>query len=132
QAPEDFLGFFSKEVKAANDTYLQATANEEKDLTFLLEAGFDRISNAKITNALIESFIEPNNSTEDLLNSQLSSTPEKLTMYFDDKDLVRYTKYMADAKQYPGARWTLALGYLYTQPSLPSVYYASELAINAG
>src|SRR5699024_11184280 len=85
QAPEDFLGFFSKEVKAANDTYLQATANEEKDLTFLLEAGFDRISNAKITNALIESFIEPNNSTEDLLNSQLSSTPEKLTMYFDDK-----------------------------------------------
>ena len=133
KAPKEFLETFARDVKnAKKDVYLQATSNSEGDLTDLVAAGFNRVSDTSLIDALIHSFYEPNLSTKELVDQQMSANPENHTIYFDDKDLQRYTKYMADANEYPGPRWKLALGYLYTQPSLPSVYYASEIAINGG
>src|SRR5699024_11044535 len=133
KAPKEFLEAFATDVKKAKaDVYLQAASNAEADLQDLVVAGFNRVSNTSFIDALIHSFYEPNLSTKELVDLQMSSNPEDFTIYFDDKDLQRYTKYMADAKQYPGPRWKLGLGYLYTQPSLPSVYYATEIAINGG
>ena len=61
-------------------------------------------------------------------NKEAYEWPERMTAFFDNKDLERFTRDIVNYKEYPGARWKMALTYWYTQPEIPVIYYGTEIA----
>ncbi|RWR14549.1 alpha-amylase family glycosyl hydrolase [Siminovitchia fortis] len=137
QAPIEFWEDFSAAVKEQNDHfYLTGTASEgTEDLKKYQEAGIAGVVDSALTKPLRDSYSIIDVSSKSLMdvwekNSAVYPDPQSLGALFDDRNSTRYTKDMVDKKQYPGARWKLALFYLYTQPEVPVVFYGTEIAVN--
>ncbi|CAK8583385.1 alpha-amylase family glycosyl hydrolase (plasmid) [Priestia megaterium] len=139
-APLNFWNDFSKEVKREKKDLFLLGESQKKDLKTLTayeKTRLDGITYSRLNNPLRQQFIKLNkdsNETIDLLqkkeetfeNSRLSAN------YLDSYKTERFTRDVVEEKVFPGARWKMALTYLYTIPGLPLVYYGSEIALNGG
>ncbi|RST75208.1 alpha-amlyase [Siminovitchia acidinfaciens] len=138
QAPIGFWEDFAAAVKGKNDSfYLTGTVAEgtSEDLGKYQEAGIKGVVDSSLSKTLRDSYSKIDVPSESLLekwekNTEMYPEPQSLVALFDDKNSTRFTKDIVDNKQYPGARWKLALFYLYTQPEVPVVFYGSEIAVN--
>ncbi|RST59627.1 alpha-amylase family glycosyl hydrolase [Siminovitchia terrae] len=138
QAPLGFWEDFSAAVKEQNNRfYLAGTASGEvsEDLKKYQEAGIEGVIDSGLTKPLRDSYSTIDISSKSLMdvwekNNGAYPEPHSLGALFDDRNSTRYTQDMVENKQYPGARWKLALFYLYTQPEVPIVFYGSEIAVN--
>lgn len=126
-----------KEKKAA--FYLTGSVHDvqETDMSRYQEAGITGIKDKRLSQSIRDAFSNVNVSTKSLFESWRKSKdefgePGALAISLDDKSTQRFTKDIVDNKQYPGSRWKLALFYMYTQPEVPVVFYASEIAVNEG
>ncbi len=137
-APLGFWEEFSAAVKEKNENfYLAGTAGEGTidDLAKYQKAGIDGVTDSIMTEPLRDSYSTIDVSSKSLMdmwekNKGTYPDPQALGALFDDRNSTRYTKDMVDNKEYPGARWKLALFYLYTQPEVPIVFYGTEIAVN--
>lgn len=138
QAPAGFWKDFSAAVKKKNENfYLVGTPSEGtvEDLSKYQDAGIEGIVDTALTSPLRDSYSNIDEPSKTLVevwekNKETYSDPQSLGARFDDKYSTRFTKDMVENKQYPGARWKLALFYLYTQPEVPIIFYGSEIAVN--
>lgn len=138
RAPLEFWKDFTSAVKEKNsDFYLAGTTGDDtgEDLAKYQEAGIDGVIDTSLTKLLRDSYSSIAASSKPLMegwkkNIETYSDPHSLGALFDDRNSTRFTKDMVDNNQYPGARWKLALFYLYTQPEVPIVFYGSEIAVN--
>jgi glycosidase len=139
--PHDFIKDFTSEVKSfKNDLYIigaVAGQMERPVLASLEAAGLDGLKDVNGNKPLRDAFFKIDVPSSELIghweaNADEYEHPGLFPAYFDDKNTVRYTRDMVDAKQYPGSRWKLALSYLYTQPQVPVIFYGTEIAVNGG
>ncbi len=129
----------SAEVKAVNDDfYLTGTALEatHEEISSYLDAGFDGLADTSLNKPLRDAFAKTNVSMTPLFdmwikNKETYERPEQMTAFFDNKDMERFTRDIVNQNEFPGARWKMALTYLYTQPEIPVIYYGTEIAIMA-
>lgn len=138
--PMEFLGEFSTEVKAAAPgIFLAASVSEVKDKDILpyYSLGFDAMADVSLNKPLREAFSKPDESLKPLFdvaenNQTMLKQGEFRTVFLDNKETERFTRDMVEQNEFPGSRWKLAFGYMYTQPEIPVIYYASEIAIDGG
>ncbi|MFK4998176.1 hypothetical protein ACI2OX_14995 [Bacillus sp. N9] len=138
--PLSFVENFTAKMKAADPTfYISAsipTASYEEMRNYI-EAGIDNFMDTKLNTPLREAFAQPDQSLQpifDVLDESQATVRDlgQLSAFFDDRHMERFTRDMVKANEYPGPRWKLGLTYLYTQPEIPVIYYASELAVDGG
>ncbi len=138
--PLEFLKEFSTELKSMNEQFYLLGSVSEGDsvkISMYQEAGIIGMSDMPLNKPLRDAFSKIDTSSRQLFNiweenQNVYTTPLSLAAFFDSKDTVRFTRDMVDLKQYPPARWKLALTYLYTQPEVPIIFYGSEIAVNGG
>ena len=138
--PIEFWTELAAEVKAVNDDfYLTGTALEatHEEISSYLDAGFDGLADTSLNKPLRDAFAKTNVSMTPLFdmwikNKETYERPEQMTAFFDNKDMERFTRDIVNQNEYPGARWKMALTYLYTQPEIPVIYYGTEIAVNGG
>ena len=138
--PIDFWTDFSAEVKSVKaDFYLSGTVldADPKNMAYYQGAGFDGLADTLLNKPLREAFAKPDRSAKPLFemwenNNETYERPVLMTAFFDNKDMERYTRDMVNENEYPGARWKMALTYLYTQPEIPVIFYGTEIAYNGG
>ncbi|MBS4193631.1 alpha-amylase [Bacillus sp. FJAT-49870] len=122
-------------IKLKDDFYLTGEApnlsNDEVDK--YSQAGFTSISDVSLVEPLRNAFSKPDVSSGPLFDLFEQKTTHWLrTAFFDNQNTDRFTREMVNNNTYPVTRWKLALTYLYTQPEIPVVYYATEIAVNGG
>ncbi|MCM3110472.1 alpha-amylase family glycosyl hydrolase [Lederbergia lenta] len=140
EAPIEFLQAFSSNVKSAHpDTFLMGTTSEAtQDMNKeYLDAGFDSMTDVSLNQPFRNAFAKPGRSLQPLFdvweqNESVYEQPGLMAAFLDNANMDRYTRDMVNENEYPGARWKLAFTYLFTQPEIPVVYYASEIAVDGG
>ncbi|MBS4204101.1 alpha-amylase family glycosyl hydrolase [Lederbergia citrea] len=135
--PMTFWTEFASELsKLKKDFYLSGAAanlNEEM-ISQYLHAGFTSMLDVSLNEPLRNVFSKPDVSLAPLFDlwEQNKDTAGLKEAFLDNQNTERFTRDMVNNNTYPGSRWKMALTYLYTQPEIPSVYYASEIAVNGG
>lgn len=99
------------------------------------EAGFDFLTAAWMQEPLRKQFATVDRSSEEakelLLKEQtVFKDPLKMIHAVDSVLTDRFTLDMANENMFPGARWKMALTYMYTTPGTPAIFYGSEIAQN--
>ncbi|MCJ8005981.1 alpha-amylase family glycosyl hydrolase [Lederbergia wuyishanensis] len=114
--------------------YLSGAASNlsEEEMNEYSEAGFTSISDSSLVRPLRDAYSKTDVSASALLNSYGHSTSGLREAFFDNQNTDRYTREMVNNNTYPVTRWKVALSFLYTQPEIPVVYYATEIAVNGG
>lgn len=133
----EFWKQFIEIMKQENENFYVSAQDKvlsDTDMKALYSAGFDGVSTISLVQPLRDAFSNTNKSAQSLLeltkeNSDLSGIQE---VFFDNKDTTRFTRDMVESGAFPGSSWKLALTYLYTQPSVPVIFYATEIAVNGG
>lgn len=142
EGPIEFWQEFSASVKAENPSIflMGTTSDASQDQTAIseyLNAGIDSMGDVPLNRPLREAFSKPDRSLQPVIDvwEQNEATYEKpalMTAFFDHANMERYTRDMVNENEFPGIRWKLALTYLFAQPEIPVVYYASEIAVDGG
>ncbi|MDQ0198145.1 alpha-amylase family glycosyl hydrolase [Neobacillus ginsengisoli] len=138
--PVSFWSDFSKEVKQEKKNFFLLGVmdkNTPADLKKYEDAGIDSMFNYPLSSDLRGAFANTDQSFSTLYSDSKrdlnqSKNPYLLANFMDNENTVRFTRDIVDKKQFPGARWEMALTYLYTTPGIPVVYYGSEIALNGG
>ncbi|XJZ28145.1 alpha-amylase family glycosyl hydrolase [Bacillota bacterium Lsc_1132] len=138
--PISFWRDFAKAVKSEKSSIFllgDVSAQQLEDLKKHQNAGFDGFVNNPASTELRKDFAAPDQALAKLFADweklrKNVKNPYLMGNYFDDPSTVRFTSDMVAAKQFPGARWKIALTYLFTAPGIPIVYYGSEIALNGG
>lgn len=138
--PVSFWNDFTKAVKKEKDSFFimgDASAQEMGDLKKYENVGIDGFVNNPVTPDMRKGFAQPDQSLAKLFSDwektrTMVKNPNLMGNYLDDPTTSRFTYDMVAAKQFPGARWKMALTYLFTAPGIPIVYYGSEIALNGG
>ncbi len=99
------------------------------------EAGLDSVTAAWMQEPLRKQFATVDRSSEEvkalLLKEQnVFKDPLEIIHMADSALTDRFTLDMANENMFPGARWKMALTYMYTTPGTPAVFYGSEIAQN--
>ncbi|OMP67187.1 hypothetical protein BTO28_09010 [Domibacillus epiphyticus] len=99
------------------------------------EAGLDSVTAPWVQEPLRKQFATVDRSSEEvknlLLKEQEVLNNPLSTIHVTDSVLTdRFTLDMANENMFPGARWKMALTYMYTTPGTPAIFYASEIAQN--
>jgi glycosidase len=138
--PVDFWKEFSDEVKAVKeDFYLLGEVNSS-DTTSIVEfedAGMDGFLDYASNETLRAAFAQPDQSMTGLFSAleekeNFFQNPALVTKFIDNHDTSRFTRDTVVLNEHPGARWRMALTYLYTTPGIPVVFYGSEIALDGG
>lgn len=122
-------------IKLKDHFYLTGEAPNlsDEEVDKYSQAGFTSISDHSLVEPLRNAFSKPDVSTAPLFDLvDQKTTPPLRTAFFDNQNTDRFTREMVSNNTYPVTRWKLALTYLYTQPEIPVVYYATEIAVNGG
>lgn len=99
------------------------------------EAGLDAVTSSWLQDPIREQFATVDRSSEEvkdrLLEEQNVLNDPIAAVHTADSALTdRLTLDMANENMFPGARWRMALTYMYTTPGTPAVFYGSEIAQN--
>lgn len=130
--PVTFWRDFSKDVKSVKKNFFligEMAKNTQPDLKNYENAGIDSMYNGQLSNDLRGAFANTDQSFAGLdktAHSYLSAN------FLDNENTTRFTHDIVENRQLPGARWQMALAYLFTTPGIPVVYYGSEIALNGG
>ncbi|MGM0902386.1 MAG: alpha-amylase family glycosyl hydrolase [Bacillota bacterium] len=138
--PADFLKEFSEEVKAVKeDFYLlgEVRSNDTYSIVEYEAAGIDGFADYPSNENLRAAFAQPDQSMAGLFSAleekeSLYQNPSLITTFMDNHDTSRFTRDAVVLNEHPGARWRMALTYLYTTPGIPIVFYGSEIALDGG
>lgn len=139
-APVQFWRDFSREVKKEKkDFYLlgDIQSTDPSVISKYKDTGIDGFDNTVINQDLRKGFATTDRPLNTLFsnwaqNIQNDKNPYLMGNYMDDPFSSRFTKEIVANKQFPGARWKMALTYLYTAPGIPIIYYGTEIALNGG
>ncbi|MBS4218030.1 alpha-amylase [Bacillus sp. FJAT-49711] len=129
-----------KEVTSAilnlkDDFYLAGAALNlsAEEMNEYFQAGFISMSNVSLVEPLRNAISKPDVSSASLFETLEQDSSNGLKeAFFDNQNTDRFTQEMVNNNTYPVTRWKLALAFLYTQPEIPVVYYATEIAVNGG
>ncbi|OES43941.1 alpha-amylase family glycosyl hydrolase [Domibacillus iocasae] len=99
------------------------------------EAGLDAVTSSWLQEPIREQFATVDRSSEEvkelLLEEQNVLSDPLAAVHKADSALAdRFTLDMASENMFPGARWRMALTYMYTAPGTPAILYGSEIAQN--
>ncbi|WP_052728452.1 alpha-amylase family glycosyl hydrolase [Domibacillus tundrae] len=99
------------------------------------EAGLDAVTSSWLQDPIREQFATVDRSSEEvkdrLLEEQNVLNDPIAAVHTADSALTdRLTLDMANENMFPGARWRMALTYMYTTPGTPAIFYGSEIAQN--
>ncbi|MFS0634581.1 alpha-amylase family glycosyl hydrolase [Mesobacillus foraminis] len=138
--PVDFWSEFTQKIKGAkSDFYLlgEVGSKDPREIAQYDKAGFDGLLDYPLNEDLRTAFAKPDQPLEALLaaaegNGEVYEAPFLMANFMDNHNTVRFTRDAVQNNQHPGARWRLALTYLYTVPGIPVVYYGSEIALDGG
>ncbi|WP_174730768.1 alpha-amylase family glycosyl hydrolase [Mesobacillus harenae] len=138
--PADFWTEFTHEVKSMKeDFYLlgEVPSNEPAEIAQYNQTEIDGFLNYPLMEPLRTAFAQPGQPLDMLFsvseqNESVYKDPYLMMSFMDNHDTVRFTRDAINNNQHPGARWKLALTYLYTTPGIPAVYYGSEIALDGG
>ncbi|MCR2821007.1 alpha-amylase family glycosyl hydrolase [Lederbergia panacisoli] len=122
-------------LNVKDDFYIAGAAlnlsGEEMNEYF--QAGFTSMSNVSLVEPLRDAISKPDVPSTALFTTREQDMSDGLKeAFFDNQNTDRFTREMVSNNTYPVTRWKLALAYLYTQPEIPVVYYATEIAVNGG
>jgi len=135
---QDFWKDFVQVVKSEKaDFYLIGDVLEgtSKTISSYEETGIDAFMDYTENEALRQAFAAPDESLTNLFsvkrkNEDLLQADTQLVNFMDTSQSPRFTFDAANHNQHPGTRWKMALAYLYTTPSVPVIFYGSEIALN--
>jgi glycosidase len=138
--PAAFWKEFTDEVKTVKeDFYLlgEVSFNDASSILEYEDAGMDGFLDYPSNENLRAAFAQPDQSMSGLLSSleekeNLFQNPDLVTKFLDNHDTSRFTRDAVVLNEHPGARWRMALTYLYTTPGIPIVFYGSEIALDGG
>jgi len=139
-ASADFWAEFSAEVKTVKeDFYLlgEVRTEEVSELAQFGETGLDGLADYPTNKMVRAAFAQPDQSMAELFaaleeEENLFQDPNLIANFMDDHNTSRFTRDSISLNEHPGARWRLALTYLYTTPGIPLVFYGSEIALDGG
>lgn len=99
------------------------------------KAGLDAVTSSWLQEPLREQFATVDRPSEDVMNllqeEQATLNNAMQAIHLTDSSLTdRFTLDMANENMFPGARWRMALTYMYTVPGTPALFYGSEIAQN--
>jgi len=133
--PTTFWSDFSQAMKDVKKDFFLFGTMAEGDMTPFLSAGFDGIMSREQIESLSMAFEQVDSKISGNIlevaeqGMQFLEEGKHLGMALDDKQSARFTEGIVNLKQNPATRWKLALAYTYTTPSIPVVFYGSEIAI---
>ncbi|MCJ7840378.1 alpha-amylase family glycosyl hydrolase [Lederbergia sp. NSJ-179] len=130
---EFFISEMKKEKKDLFITGFEKEADQNR-LDAYDEIGFDRMLNVPIHHLLRKTFAEPSQSPQ-LIFDSWTSNEEKIgrrISFLDHQYGPRFTRDMLEQGTYPITAWKQALAFLYTQPEVPMIFYATEIAVDGG
>lgn len=138
--PNDFWGDFSGAVKGLNpDFYLLAEVAPEDSSTIqdLEKIGIIGFADYTFNQPLRAAFAQPDQPMTELISAvtereKLYKDSSLVVKFMDNHQTSRFTTDAAKLNEHPGARWKMALTYLYTTPGIPMVFYGSEIALAGG
>ncbi|WP_052712215.1 alpha-amylase family glycosyl hydrolase [Domibacillus indicus] len=98
-------------------------------------AGLDAVTSSWLQKPLRQQFATVDRSSKEvkelLLEEETVLNDPTTAIHATDSALTdRFTLDMANENMFPGARWRMALTYMYTAPGTPAVFYGSEIAQN--
>jgi len=136
----DFWEEFSKEVKAVKDDFYLLGEVGAQDVSELVQydgSGMDGFADYPSNDTVRATFAQPDQSMAELFaaleeKENLFQQPSLMANFMDDHNTSRFTRDAISLNEHPGARWRLALTYLYTTPGIPVVFYGSEIALDGG
>lgn len=136
-ASEAEPGYWTAFHQKLPDLYLIGDMTEAsmQDAAVYEKAGLDAVTSSWLQEPLREQFAtvdRPSEAVESLLLQEQTVLDRSLqVVHGTDSALTdRFTLDMANENMFPGARWRMALTYLYTAPGTPAVFYGSEIAQN--
>ncbi|SEN13643.1 alpha-amylase [Mesobacillus persicus] len=140
QVPGDFWSDFSRAVKEVNsDIYLLGEVAPEDSSSIMdhEKSGINGFSDYTFNQPLRAAFAQPDQPMTELISAitekeQLYKDPSLVVKFLDNHHTSRFTTDAANLNEHPGARWKMALTYLYTTPGIPMVFYGSEIALSGG
>jgi glycosidase len=138
--PSDFLDELSQEVKKINPEFFllgDVKASIPDEVKPYMYKDMDGLLDYPSSKELRSVFAKPDQSMSGVFSlkdtyEELSDTPIMLGTFMDNQWSERFTRGAVQNNLHPGARWKLALTYLYTTPGIPIVYYGSEIALDGG
>lgn len=138
--PADFWQEFSEQVKGfKEDFYIlgEVSSTDARSIVEYEDAGMDGFLDYPSNENLRAAFAQPDQSMTGLFSAleekeKLFQNPALVTKFMDNHDTYRFTRDAVDLNEHPGARWRMALTYLYTTPGIPVVFYGSEIALDGG
>ncbi|OLN23890.1 hypothetical protein BTO30_02455 [Domibacillus antri] len=142
-------GYFFSDASRAEPAFWTAFAERLSDLHLIgemkdvtpeegaayEEAGLDAVTASWLQQPLREQFAtidRPSDAVKELLvkEQEVMKNPLSTIHVTDSVFTDRFTLDMANENMFPGARWKMALTYMYTTPGTPAIFYASEIAQN--
>jgi hypothetical protein len=140
KVPADFLKEFSEEVKGVKEDFYLLGEVRSKDPTSIVEyedLGLDGFLDYPSNENVRAAFAQPDQTMAGLFTAleekeNLYKNPGLVTKFMDNHDTSRFTRDAVVLNEHPGARWKMALTYLYTTPGIPIVFYGSEIALDGG
>ena len=129
--PKDFWKEFVETVKSEKSNfYTIGDVQGDADLIASYEeTGFDAFMDYPQNAELRKAFAAPDQDLAPVFDAA-ENTSGAQALFMDTQNMPRFTKDAADQNENPGARWKMALSYVYTAPGVPIVMYGSEIALN--
>lgn len=126
--------FISEVKKAKPDIFITGFEKDldQTELEAYDQLGFDSMVNVPLNRLLREELSEPNQSFQPLFDLWEKNEKKfsRRIAFFDNQYTPRFTTEMLEKGTYPITGWKQALAFLYTQPEMPMVYYATETAVD--
>src|SRR6478736_531929 len=101
--------------------------NEQAD-----SLGVDLLVDRTLAEATAATFSGTNRPQKMLYDKWGKRSNQPLANFLDDVHSTRFTAQALKSENHPGARTKQGLSYLYTSPSVPIVFYGTEIALNGG
>ncbi|MEM5004906.1 alpha-amylase family glycosyl hydrolase [Priestia megaterium] len=135
QAPSAFISSFSKTLKSMDPSFLligeingqPLKKNEQAD-----SLGLDLLVDRTLAEATAATFSGTSLPQKMLYDKWGKESNQPLANFLDDVHSTRFTAQALKSENHPGARTKQGLSYLYTSPSVPIVFYGTEIALNGG
>jgi len=130
QADPDFLETLTAEIESNQDQFylLADVLDPDAETSHLLEnSAIDAVDNYQMFEAITEVLSQPGNEVSDIYQAYEEHATEKDILFADDFSTQRFTQLIGENGRNPLTAWSLALTYMYTSPSVPSILQGSEI-----
>jgi alpha-amylase len=134
-APSKFISSFSQTLKNMNSSFLligEINGHSLKKIEQAESMGIDLVVDRTLAEATADTFSDTNRSQKMLYDKWDKGSNLPLANFLDDVHSTRFTAKALENENHPGARTKQGLSYLYTSPSVPVVFYGTEIALNGG